>query len=72
MAERVKGADTIRFGRFELSTDTGELRKDGVRLTLSPDRPYRRRPSGHEDHRFNLRIRKDCTWFHLPGQNVSS
>src|SRR5262252_3662543 len=35
MAERVKSTDTIRFGRFELPADTGELRKDGVRLKLS-------------------------------------
>jgi len=26
---------SVRFGRFELSADTGELRKDGVRLKLS-------------------------------------
>lgn len=25
----------MRFGRFELSVDTGELREDGVRLELS-------------------------------------
>jgi Tol biopolymer transport system component/DNA-binding winged helix-turn-helix (wHTH) protein len=35
MAEPVKSAETIRFGRFELSADTGELRKEGVRLKLS-------------------------------------
>jgi DNA-binding winged helix-turn-helix (wHTH) protein len=27
--------DSICFGRFELSAETGELRKDGVRLKLS-------------------------------------
>ena len=35
MAGPVKSADIIRFGRFELSADTGELRKDGARLKLS-------------------------------------
>jgi DNA-binding winged helix-turn-helix (wHTH) protein len=35
MAEPVKSADIIRFGRFELSADTGELRKDSIRLKLS-------------------------------------
>jgi hypothetical protein len=35
MADPVKSADSIRFGRFELSADTGELCKDGVRMKLS-------------------------------------
>jgi DNA-binding winged helix-turn-helix (wHTH) protein len=35
MTEPVKSVESIRFGRFELSADTGELRKDGVRLKLS-------------------------------------
>ena len=35
MAEPSQTVGSIRFGRFELSADTGELRKDGVRLKLS-------------------------------------
>jgi len=35
MAERSKTLGSICFGRFELSADTGELRKDGIRLKLS-------------------------------------
>jgi Tol biopolymer transport system component/DNA-binding winged helix-turn-helix (wHTH) protein len=35
MAEPGKTLGSIRFGRFELAADTGELRKDGVRLKLS-------------------------------------
>jgi Tol biopolymer transport system component/DNA-binding winged helix-turn-helix (wHTH) protein len=35
MAEAEKSLGSVRFGRFELSADTGELRKDGVRLKLS-------------------------------------
>jgi Tol biopolymer transport system component/DNA-binding winged helix-turn-helix (wHTH) protein len=35
MAEPVKSADSIHFGQFQLSAETGELRKDGVRLKLA-------------------------------------
>src|SRR6516164_7763817 len=35
MAEERVTLGLLRFGRFELSADTGELRKDGVRLKLS-------------------------------------
>lgn len=35
MAEPSETVGSIRFGRFELSADTGELRKDGVRLKLA-------------------------------------
>jgi Tol biopolymer transport system component/DNA-binding winged helix-turn-helix (wHTH) protein len=35
MTEPVKGADSVSFGRFELSAESGELRKDGIRLKLS-------------------------------------
>jgi DNA-binding winged helix-turn-helix (wHTH) protein/tetratricopeptide (TPR) repeat protein len=35
MAEAEKSLGSIRFGRFELSADSGELRKDGIRLKLS-------------------------------------
>jgi Tol biopolymer transport system component/DNA-binding winged helix-turn-helix (wHTH) protein len=35
MAEAKTTLGSLRFGRFELSADTGELRKDGVRLKLS-------------------------------------
>ena len=35
MAEPSNTLSLLRFGRFELSADTGELRKDGVRLKLS-------------------------------------
>jgi len=35
MAEERATLGLLRFGRFELSADTGELRKDGVRLKLS-------------------------------------
>lgn len=43
MTEPIKSADTTRFGRFELSADTGELRKDGIRrkLVRSEDRVSR-------------------------------
>jgi|HubBroStandDraft_6_1064221.scaffolds.fasta_scaffold70725_2 Tol biopolymer transport system component len=35
MPEEKEALGLVRFGRFELSTDTGELRKDGQRLKLS-------------------------------------
>ena len=35
MSEPSETLGSMRFGRFELSVDTGELRKDGVRLKLS-------------------------------------
>ena len=35
MTEPVRSAGSIRFGRFDVSVETGELRKDGVRLKLS-------------------------------------
>ena len=35
MAESSETLGSIRFGRFDLSVETGELRKDGVRLKLS-------------------------------------
>jgi Tol biopolymer transport system component/DNA-binding winged helix-turn-helix (wHTH) protein len=35
MAEERATLGLLRFGRFDLSADTGELRKDGVRLKLS-------------------------------------
>jgi len=35
MPEPSETLGSMRFGRFELSVDTGELRKDGVRLKLS-------------------------------------
>jgi Tol biopolymer transport system component/DNA-binding winged helix-turn-helix (wHTH) protein len=35
MAEERATLGLLRFGRFELSADTGELRKDGVRMKLS-------------------------------------
>ena len=35
MAAPSKPADVARFGPFELSVETGELRKDGVRIKLS-------------------------------------
>jgi Tol biopolymer transport system component/DNA-binding winged helix-turn-helix (wHTH) protein len=35
MTEPAKSAASIRFGRFELSAETGELRKDGARLKLA-------------------------------------
>lgn len=35
MAEPSETLGSIRFGRFNLSVETGELRKDGVRLKLS-------------------------------------
>ena len=35
MAEPRETLGSMRFGRFELSVDTGELRKDGVRLELA-------------------------------------
>ena len=35
MAEPSKTVGSIRFGRFDLCVETGELRKDGVRLKLS-------------------------------------
>lgn len=35
MAEPSKTLGSIRFGRFDLSVETGELRKDGVRLKLA-------------------------------------
>ena len=35
MPEEKEVVSSVRFGRFELSVDTGELRKDGVRLKLS-------------------------------------
>ena len=35
MAESSETLGSIRFGRFDLSVGTGELRKDGVRLKLS-------------------------------------
>ena len=33
--EEVKNADVVRFGPFELSLETGQLRKNGVRIRLS-------------------------------------
>jgi DNA-binding winged helix-turn-helix (wHTH) protein len=35
MAEPTRTLGSICFGRFELSAETGELRKDGVRLKLA-------------------------------------
>jgi Tol biopolymer transport system component/DNA-binding winged helix-turn-helix (wHTH) protein len=35
MAEPSKTLGSIRFGRFDLSVETGELRKDGIRLKLA-------------------------------------
>jgi Tol biopolymer transport system component/DNA-binding winged helix-turn-helix (wHTH) protein len=35
MAGLSEAPDVLRFGRFELSADSGELRKDGVRLKLA-------------------------------------
>jgi hypothetical protein len=35
MAEPREILGSMRLGRFELSVDTGELRKDGVQLKLS-------------------------------------
>jgi len=35
MPEESKVLGSVRFGRFELSAETGELRKDGIRLKLS-------------------------------------
>lgn len=35
MAESSETLGSIRFGRFDLSVETGELRKEGVRLKLS-------------------------------------
>lgn len=35
MAEPREILGSMRFGRFELSVDTGELRKDGIGLKLS-------------------------------------
>jgi DNA-binding winged helix-turn-helix (wHTH) protein len=35
MAESSETLSSIRFGRFDLSVETGELRKEGVRLKLS-------------------------------------
>jgi Tol biopolymer transport system component/DNA-binding winged helix-turn-helix (wHTH) protein len=35
MPEESEVLGSVRFGRFELSADTGELRKDGIRLKLS-------------------------------------
>jgi len=34
MPEPSETLGSMRFGRFELLVDTGELRKDGVRLKL--------------------------------------
>jgi hypothetical protein len=35
MAESSETLSSIRFGGFDLSVETGELRKEGVRLKLS-------------------------------------
>src|SRR5215469_14596657 len=34
MPEESRTISTVRFGPFELSTDTGELRKNGIRIKL--------------------------------------